>query len=120
VSAGRYSFAIEQGATWHRLFTWYLDEAMTSQPDLATGWTAALQIRDEAGAVVVSLTDGAGITLGSPTSGAIDCLLDAEATALLATTTNPHVYDLLLDDGTTSYRLVQGAVTVSPRVTVPA
>jgi len=118
VSAGRYNFTIEQGATFRRVFTWFLDEAMSDEQDLTTGWTAELQIRDESGAVVVQMADGDGISLGSISPGAIECRLEAAETADLAQTTNPHVYDLLLHDGTTSVRLVQGAVTVSPQVTV--
>lgn len=122
MSAGRYNFSIEQGATFRRVFTWFLDEAMESERDLTTGWTATLQIRDADGAEVVALTStgGDGITLGVASPGAIECAIDESDTTALARTTTPHVYDLLLDDGTTRYRLVQGAVTVSPQVTVPA
>lgn len=118
MSAGRYNFAIEQGATFRRVFTWFLDEAMSEEQDLTSGWTASLQIRDESGAVVLALADGDGLTLGSISPGAIECRIEASDTAALARTTNPHVYDLLMHDGATAVRLVQGAVVVSPQVTV--
>lgn len=118
MSAGRYNFTIEQGATFRRIFTWFLDDAMTTEQALATGWTAALQIRDADGEVVVELSETDGITLGAITDGSIECRIEKSDTLALAPTTRPHVYDLLLDDGTDATRLVQGAVTVSPQVTV--
>ncbi len=120
MSAGRYSFTIEQGADFRRVFVWYDDEDGTVEHDV-TGWSADLEVRDISGAVVVAMSTADGsINVGDASPGSIDCRLDADATEALTPSRLTHRYDLLLrspDVPPLSVRLVEGVVTISPQVT---
>ena len=111
--AGSYNFTIEQGATFNLLMTWKIDNV----PVNLTGYTARLQARidvDET-ETILSLTTGAGITLGGA-AGTITLDQSAAQTAVIPAGT--YIYDLEMVAGTgTVTRLVQGELIVSPEVT---
>jgi len=111
--AGSYNFTIEQGATFNLLMTWKIDNV----PVNLTGYTARLQARidvDETD-TILSLTTGAGITLGGA-AGTITLDQTATQTALLPK--GEYVYDLeLQSSGGIVTRLLQGELNISAEVT---
>lgn len=109
--------AVEQGATFHQRVLW--NSAAGTPVDL-TGYSAHMQIRkaDDAMAVMADLTDISGLTLGG-LAGTIDILLTSAQTA--AFDTWRAVYDLtLIAPSGDRTRLLEGAVTIDPQVTVTA
>jgi hypothetical protein len=111
--AGAYNFTIEQGATFNLLMTWRIDNV----PVNLTGYTARLQARidvDETD-TILSLTTGAGITLGGA-AGTIS--LDQTATQTAVLPKGEYVYDLeLQSSGGIVTRLLQGELNISAEVT---
>jgi hypothetical protein len=111
--AGSYNFTIEQGATFNLLMTWRIDNV----PVNLTGYSARLQARidvDET-ETILSLTTGAGITLGGA-AGTISLDQTATQTALLPK--GEYVYDLeLQSSGGIVTRLLQGELNISAEVT---
>jgi len=111
--AGQYNFTIEQGATFNLLMTWKIDNVAVN----LTGYTARLQARidvDETD-TILSLTTGAGITLGGA-AGTISLDQTATQTALLPK--GEYVYDLELQSGGGIVtRLLQGELNISAEVT---
>jgi hypothetical protein len=111
--AGSYNFTIEQGATFNLLMTWKIDNVAVN----LTGYTARLQARidvDETD-TILSLTTGAGITLGGA-AGTIT--LDQTATQTAVLPKGEYVYDLELQtSGGTVTRLLQGELNISAEVT---
>lgn len=111
--AGSYNFTIEQGATFNLLMTWRIDNV----PVNLTGYTARLQARidvDETD-TILSLTTGAGITLGGA-AGTIS--LDQTATQTAVLPKGEYVYDLELQtSGGIVTRLLQGELNISAEVT---
>ena len=111
--AGAYNFTIEQGATFNLLMTWRIDNVAVN----LTGYTARLQARidvDEPN-TILSLTTGAGITLGGA-AGTITLDQTATQTALLPK--GEYVYDLeLQSSGGIVTRLLQGELNISAEVT---
>jgi hypothetical protein len=111
--AGSYNFTIEQGATFNLLMTWRIDNV----PVNLIGYTARLQARidvDET-ETILSLTTGAGITLGGA-AGTITLDQTATQTALLPK--GEYVYDLeLQSSGGVVTRLLQGELNISAEVT---
>lgn len=111
--AGSYNFTIEQGATFNLLMTWKIDNV----PVNLTGYTARLQARidvDET-ETILSLTTGAGITLGGA-AGTIT--LDQTATQTAVLPKGEYVYDLeLQSSGGVVTRLLQGELNISAEVT---
>jgi hypothetical protein len=111
MSAGRYSFAIEQGATFDRTVTWR-DNA-GALVDL-TSYTATMKIKDPDGTTIATPT----LTLGGA-AGTIAIHLSAATTrALTPTPSDSLVYDLLVTaaDGVTLTRLLQGRVRIDQAV----
>lgn len=111
--AGEYNFTIEQGATFNLLMTWRIDNVAVN----LTGYTARLQARidvDETD-TILSLTTGAGITLGGA-AGTITLDQSAAQTAVLPK--GEYVYDLeLQSSGGVVTRLLQGELNISAEVT---
>jgi hypothetical protein len=111
--AGEYNFTIEQGATFNLLMTWRIDNVAVN----LTGYIARLQARidvDETD-TILSLTTGAGITLGGA-AGTISLNQTATQTALLPK--GEYVYDLeLQSSGGIVTRLLQGELNISAEVT---
>lgn len=113
MAAGTLDFTIEQGATFNLLLTWKID----GTPVNLTNWTARLQARVDVDdtEVVLSLTTGAGITLGGA-AGTIS--LDQSATQTAILPAGNYIYDLELISGASAVtRLVQGELNISPEVT---
>jgi len=114
MSAGKYNFTIEQGATFDELLIYKDDSG--ALVDL-TGYSARMQVRVKItdAQTLISLTDTAGITLGGAT-GTIHLFISDIDTAALPITN--AVYDLELVDATgVVTRLLEGAVSLSPEVT---
>jgi hypothetical protein len=110
-----FNITINQGATFELTITWK-DSAGTAI-DL-TGYTARMQVRETYSSTtpIVSLTNGAGITLGGA-AGTIAIVISATTTAALAAPFS-GVYDLeIVSAGGVVTRLVQGTATVSAEVT---
>ena len=111
--AGEYNFTIEQGATFNLLMTWKINNVAVN----LTGYTARLQARidvDETD-TILSLTTGAGITLGGA-AGTIT--LDQTATQTAVLPKGEYVYDLeLQSSGGIVTRLLQGELNISAEVT---
>jgi hypothetical protein len=115
MAAGVCDLEIDQGADFEVTFT-YCDP--TETPIDVTGWTALLQLRTSPGSVVLlSLTDSAGITVGT-TDGTFAVAMTADQTAALD---QDCCYDLLVTDtGGTKTRLVEGSVSVDLAISVPS
>lgn len=131
MSAGRYSFVIEQGATLD-LEIVYKDSSGT--PVNLSGYTAAMQIRDTTGGTTLHATltssfgdiysktsgsaflslSGSNLTT-SQTSGSIGVYIGHTVTN--AFTFNEGYYDLELTNGQTRVRLLEGKVQVTKQVT---
>lgn len=110
-TAARYDFTIEQGATFKRIFT-LLDE--NNDPIDVTSATAVLKARKNlAGAAILDLSVGNGITMGG-TDGRITVeLTDTETAAL---TIRQMIYDMLVDFGTEKNRVIQGEIKLALEV----
>ena len=126
-----FNITIQQGATWAEQLYW---QAPRGTPVDNTGFTAAMQIRQEYGAAtaLISLTDGAGILLTGADGGVLLSLTPGQTGALsmppddgccggsLGPSQQIGVYDLTLTSpGGVVTRLLAGQVWLSPRVTVP-
>ena len=113
MAAGTLDFTIEQGATFNLLLTWKINDVLVN----LTGYTARLQARVDVQdtTTVLSLTTGAGITLGGA-AGTIS--IDRTATQTTLLPMGEYVYDLeLIAPNATVTRLVQGELNISPEVT---
>jgi hypothetical protein len=113
MAAGTLGFTIEQGATFNLVLTWQVN----STPVNLTGYTARLQARVdiEETETILSMTTGAGITLGGA-AGTITLSQTAIQTAVLPA--GSYIYDLELVSGAgVVTRLVQGDLLISPEVT---
>jgi hypothetical protein len=118
MTAVRYDLLIEQGATFTLTFEWREDDGSSppAGPLIDTsGYDARMQIKTRpGGAVLITLTEGAGITVAG---GIISVRIGADVTATLA---KSGAYDLELHsvtDPTEVIRLAQGLVALSKEVT---
>lgn len=122
MAAGRYSFTLEQGATFTRQVQ-YLDGS--GLPVDLTNYAARMQIRPTVGSttVLVNLTttvgaDGSGIIITAP-SGTLDITISATSSSMLSF--NEAVFDLEIysGSGVSVYvkRLLEGGVKMSKEVT---
>jgi hypothetical protein len=123
MSAEDVPISIEQGATWGLGFTWHEEgpvvdgEVTAGDPHDLTGWTARMQIRKKVGEPVLAeaTTENGKITLGGAT-GRVDIKLSPADTDAIGEKTAK--YDLELEDPAGDvYRLLEGAVTISPNIT---
>ena len=125
MSAGRYSFTIEQGTTF-QLELIYKDSNQT--PINLTGYSGRMQIRPTVDSTTVYLTlssslnaDGTGLNFSGssgtnpPSSGSIGIYI-ASCTSSLLNFTNAY-YDLEIYSGSTVTRLIEGQVQLSKEVT---
>lgn len=128
MSAGRYSFTIEQGTTF-QLELIYKDSNQT--PIDLTGYSGRMQIRPTVDSNTVYLTlssslkaDGTGLNFSGssgtnpPTSGSIGIYI-ASCTSSLLNFTNAY-YDLEIYSGSNcpyTVRLIEGQVQLSKEVT---
>ena len=129
MSAGRYSFTIEQGATLD--FELAYKDSDNDPIDL-TGYQGRMQIRPSVGSDTIYLTlsssldpDGTGLNfsgsdgLNPPTSGTIGIFISANSSSLLDF--GEAVYDLELATGSeypVVTRLLEGQVKLSKNVTL--
>jgi hypothetical protein len=114
MTAGIYNATIDQGATWSVTVT-YKDS--NGAPINLTGYTAAMQVRQQ-----YSSTD-ADLTLTSPSGGIVITpltgviVITMSATQTLSLSEGFYVYDVELTSGTFKDRMMQGQLTVAPEVT---
>jgi hypothetical protein len=129
MSAGRYSFTIEQGATLD--FELAYKDSSNNPIDL-TDYQGRMQIRPSIGDSTIHITlssslddDGTGLNfsgsdgLNPPTSGTIGIFISAASSSLLDF--NEAVYDLEIASGSTYpvvTRLLEGQVKLSKNVTL--
>ena len=129
MSAGRYSFTIEQGATLD--FELAYKDSSNNPIDL-TGYQGRMQIRPSVGSDTIYITlssslddDGTGLnfsgsdSLNPPTSGTIGIFISANSSSLLDF--NEASYDLELATGSEFpivTRLLEGNVKLSKNVTL--
>lgn len=128
MSAGRYSFTIEQGTTF-QLELIYKDSNQT--PVNLTGYSGRMQLRPTVDSTTVYLTlssslnaDGTGLNFSGssgtnpPSSGSIGIYI-ASCTSSLLNFTNAY-YDLEIYSGSNcpyTVRLIEGQVQLSKEVT---
>jgi hypothetical protein len=125
MSAGRYSFVIEQGATLN-LELQYKDS--TGTPIDLTGCGGKMQIRPSISSTTASITlssslaaDGTGLNFSGsngttpPTSGSIGVYISAMSSSMLNFDTG--VYDLEITSGSFVTRILEGQVKLSLNVT---
>jgi hypothetical protein len=132
MAAGRYSFTIEQGATF-QLELQYKDANQT--PINLTNYSGRMQIRPSAASSTVYLTlssslnsDGTGLNFSgsnnstSPSSGSIGIYI-ASCTSSMLSFDGPAYYDLELYSGSApcpfTIRLLEGQVQLSKEITRP-
>jgi len=114
MTAGIYNATIDQGATWTVVVTY---EDSTGAPINLTGYTAAMQVRQQYS------SDTAELTLTSPSGGIVITgatgivTITMTATQTAALEEGYYVYDVELTSGSFKDRLIQGQLTVAPEVT---
>lgn len=110
--AATYHIEIEQGVDWSRSI--FMTTASGTAINVA-GRTFSAQIRQfPAGTVATAFT----VTVPSAANGEV--LMSLPAAATLAVPTAGAKYDLLQNNAGTYTRLLEGSVTVKPRITVPS
>lgn len=114
MTAGIYNATIDQGATWSVVVT-YKDSAGT--PINLTGYTAAMQVRQQYSSADadLTLTSPSGGIVITPLTGVVTITMTAAQTAALEE--GYYVYDVELTSGSYKDRLIQGQLTVAPEVT---
>jgi hypothetical protein len=112
INPGIYNIKAYQGATYGLNLTWAIGGTAVN----LTGYTAAMQVRENtsATATILSLTNGSGITLGG-TAGTI--AIAVPATTMGFATPGNYVYDLELNSGGQVTRLIQGSFAIDAEVT---
>lgn len=112
--AAKFDLVIEQGSTYNKRVQW--NDAAGTAVNI-TGYTAFLEIKNtkEDADALISLAVGTGITLTTPTSGILDIAMTATQTA--AFDFDRAVYDLVMVNGSTKYRLMEGNAVLIRRVT---
>ena len=116
MSAGLYSFKLEQGATFYRRLKW--TDAEGTPKDL-TGYTAKMQIRTivTSPTVLCELSTSNGRITLTPDQGIIELYIDDVTTQALSFDTG--VYSLeLTSPATFVTRLLEGYITFSLAVTI--
>ena len=125
MSAGRYSFTIEQGATLN-LELQYKDAS--GNPIDLTDYSGKMQIRPSVASSTAYITlssslqaDGTGLNFSGsngttpPSSGSIGVYISAASSSLLSFDTG--VYDLEIASGSFVSRILEGQVKLSLNVT---
>lgn len=114
MTAGIYNTTIDQGSVWSVVLV-YTDSNDT--PVNLTGYTAAMQLRQNYNSEVADLTlttANGGISIVGATG-----TITITATAVQTGALDPgfYVYDLELTSGANISRLIQGQLTVAEQVT---
>lgn len=111
-----FDLEVDQGATFSQV-TLFTDNATPPVPFNWTGYTAKLQVkqyRNSADTALLTLTNGSGITLTS--TGYVT--VDITATQTGGIPAGTYQYDLEVTQGSTVYRIWEGAFVVNGQVTV--
>ena len=120
MSAARYNLDLERGVTFSLPVHW--EDSAGSTVNLSSGYTARLELRDaepeSPGTVVLTLTNGSGITLAATNPNVTVALTATQTRALTAG--RSYCYELRLYAGSTEYALLYGAATVREQVTAPS
>jgi len=104
----------EIGATFQFPFQWL--DANQVPKNLAIYTTAKMQVKDKKGKVIIELSL-LNTRIDLDTNGTVMTLYIADTdTAILPA--GKYVYDLFLNDGTTSIKLLKGTFYVDDRITV--
>lgn len=114
MTAGIYNFTIDQGSNWN-LNVIYKDA--NGAPINLTGYTAAMQLRENYNSDVAELTlstSNGGITI---TGNLGKLALTATASQTAALSSGFYVYDLEISSGGVVTRIIQGQITVAGEVT---
>jgi hypothetical protein len=114
MTAGIYNTTIDQGSVWSVVLV-YTDS--NNVPVNLTGYTAAMQLRQNYNSDVANLTlttANGGISIVGATG-----TITINATAVQTGALDPgfYVYDLELTSGSNISRLIQGQLTVAEQVT---
>ncbi len=114
MTAGIYNATIDQGSVWSVVLV-YTDSNNT--PVNLTGYTAAMQLRQNYNSTTADLTlttANGGISIVGATG-----TITITATAVQTGALDPgfYVYDLELTSGSNISRLIQGQLTVAEQVT---
>jgi hypothetical protein len=112
INPATYNITAYQGATYDLNMTWKIAGTAVN----LTGYTAAMQVREnaDASATILSLTNGSGITLGG-TAGTIAVAVSANTMG--SAIAGNYVYDLELNSGGQVTRLIQGSFAIQAEVT---
>ncbi|MEO3860112.1 hypothetical protein [Acrocarpospora sp. B8E8] len=115
--AGTYRFKIDQGATLRRILVWKKEDGT---PVDLTDYTARMEIRDQAGGVLLYRldTDNGGLTLGGE-AGTITLHIPAATSTPWAWRAGVYDLELIAPNGDV-VRLIQGGLQVVPEVTTGA
>lgn len=122
MAAGRYSFIIEQGATFQRQVR-YTDS--NGSPVDLSNYGARMQIRPspDSNVVIVNLTstpgaDGSGLVI-TPSSGTINITISAASSSTLTFTEAFYDLEIYSGSGVTEFvtRLLEGNVKLKKNVT---
>jgi len=122
MAAGRYSFVIEQGATFQRQIIY--TDADGDRVDLSN-YGARMQIRPtvDSNVVLVNLTstlgsDGSGLRI-TAASGTIDIIISALSSSYLSFTEATYDLEIYSGSGATEFvtRLLEGNVKLKKNVT---
>lgn len=114
MTAGKYDFIVEKGATWSQTLTLYDDEDQLI--DL-TGYSSKMDIRSSqaASSTILSLASGGALTLGG-SAGTIAIAVAASSTSTISA--DIGVYDLEITDASSvTTRLLEGSVIFKDEVT---
>ena len=116
MAAGKWSFTIEKGVDFERTLTYLIGEAL--DPFNFTGYTGKMEIRSAPGGTLYTTlsTANSRLQLGGA-AGTVLLLLDSSITTALNWSGRAY-HDILIDNGSDSFRLVEGRVALSPPITV--
>lgn len=114
--SAQWDITADQGTSFSLIFTWLQSDAQT--PVNISGYSAAMQVRSEAGTLLASFSTGSGgITLGG-SAGTIT--LSAAPSTTTGWTFGAGVYDLQMTDGSGDVTtLLAGLFTANAAVTQP-
>ena len=115
MSAGLYNISAEQGATLYEPLTYALDDGSETPIDI-TGAVFRMQVRDTLGVLVLDYSTG-DITFNI--TSAVDGEFDVNVTAsvMASTTAGDYLYDLEMDLGGKTYRIVEGSFCIKKEQT---
>lgn len=117
MAAGRWDFVIEKNVDFERTLTYLVGQTLT--PFDFSGYTGTLQVRSSPGGTLyLTMSSGNGKLQLGGALGTVLLLLDSSETATLNWSGRAY-YDILVDNGTDSFRLIEGRVALSPPITVP-